>query len=232
MTLKNTFYWTARFLFLTLLAMIIFYSGTVLALIIVRTLPFVAPFLRSQESIISTAQGAQFINTVYPVSSQAVPLTQRLKIDPIMPLAIGISLIRKIKPIDGLIRRFTPGVNNRTYPNSENSMFDLDIPSVSSTSEALQGIAPGDSRALQQVKGQFLNLGLGLLFLLLLLFCIIVAVSIFKSLVVSFNNRSKQLVYDTAQLSDELRSLPSALQEIQKGKMTVKKKTSTKKKNT
>ena len=109
-------------------------------------------------------------------------------------------------------------------------MFELDIPSVSSTNEAFQGIAPGDSRALQKVKGQFLNFGLGLLFLLLVLFCLIVAVSIFKSLVVAFNERSKQLVHDTAQLSDELKSLPAALQEIQKDKIPVKKKTSTSKK--
>lgn len=235
MKLTKAFYWTARFMLLALLAIVIFYSGVALALIVVRTLPFITPFLTSQASSIQSGQGASFINAVYPVSSSTIPsLQQRLRIHPAIPLAIAISLLRKIPLIEGLVRRFIPpsGVNNESVQNPGGVNFDLDIPSVSSASEAVNGINVRDARALEKVKGHFLNLGLAFLFLILVVFCLVVSVSIFKSLIVSFNERSKDLVYGTAQLSEELQALPAVLEELQKEAEAEGKKTSVTKKKT
>lgn len=235
MKTKDAIYWTARFAILGLLGTLILYSSIALAMIMVRTLPFVTQFLSSQSNVISSAQGAQFISTVYPVSSTPVPLGQRIRIDPVLPLAIGISILRKIKPVDNLIKRFVPGPDNNGANSSNqntinSSPFNLDIPDIPSTNQALNGIAPGDTGALSKVKGEFLNLGLAILFVLLVLLCTYIATSVLKSFVNMFNERSKDLVYGTAQLSDEIKALPTVVKEIQNGEVSVKKKSSATKK--
>lgn len=225
MTLNKALYWFLRLLLLLLLGSAIFLTGVTLAMLIVRVLPLTA-FLTSNANTISRAQGAQFINAAYGISSLSGPWWQKIKIDPLVPAFIGISILKKIKPIDNLLKRIIPEQNGNYRGRNANpsSNYSFEIPDTG----RLQGIAPGDSRALEKVKGHFLNIGLAFLFLLLVLFCIFIISSLFKSFVSSFNTQSKKLVYGTVELSKEIKALPAVMDDLKKNNKSVKKKATSK----
>ena len=66
---------------------------------------------------------------------------------------------------------------------------------------------------------------------MILLLASVIMVSLFlRSLIISFNDRFKILVENTAQLSEEIKSLPAAIKKMQAEKVATLKKTSTTKK--
>ena len=197
-------------------------------MLITRIMPFISPLLVSNRNAITASQGAQFVNAVYPVSTSNLPLWQRVKIDPLVPVMIGVSVLRRIRPIDNLLKRIIrPG--NHAPVSSPNNIpepdFSIEIPDLSSANNALQGIAPGDTHALERVKGNFLNFGLSLLFLVLVLICMFITTTALRYLINSFNTQSKNLVHGTVELSEEIRSLPALMEDLEKNSKPVKKKT-------
>ena len=93
---KKMFYWFSRIIILITLGTMIFLSGITMAIILVRVLPFVSPFLNANVSSISSAPGAQFVNAAFPVREANSALLQRMRVDPLMPVLIGVSILRKI----------------------------------------------------------------------------------------------------------------------------------------
>jgi len=231
MTTKNFLYWFSRFLLLALLATITLYSGVALAIIMIRTLPYLTPFVNSQASVINNGQGSHFVNAIFQGASQA-PWHQKIRVDPALPVFIAVALIRKIGPLNNLINRFIPNQNNSSSNSNQNNpnLYNLEAPDLPSAGQALNSMGGGNAAQRQQATGHVLNFMLTFLLLLLAALCIVLVVSIFRYLVVSVNRGSKDLLYGTAQLSDELKSLPAAIKKMQTPKKSVSKRTSTAKK--
>lgn len=234
--MNKIFYWSSRFVLLVFLGTMIFLSGITMALVIVRVLPFVSPLLNANINAISRSQGAQFINAAYPIG-QNIPALQRMRMDPLVPLFIGVSILRKIKPIDNLLKRLVPPRNSATNPNNTASgsipspNFQMQMPDASSVFDSdgsLTGVLSGDN--LNSVKGRFMNLGLSFLFLLIVAICVLISSHMFKLLIKSFNTQSKNLVRSTVQISEELKALPAILEELDKDSPVVKKKAVTRRK--
>ena len=116
--IQTAFYWTARLILLLFLTSIIIYAGIGLTIILIRVIPYLAPYMRTNSDAITNATGGQFISTFYPASAQSGNIIQRLRVDPLTPVAIGVSLLRKIKPLDNLLKKIIPPLNNTSNTNT------------------------------------------------------------------------------------------------------------------
>ena len=250
MEIKSVFYWTYRIILILFLGSMVFLTGITVAIIVVRILPFARP-LSANLSAVHSAPGAQFISAVYsPLASTAeANLIKRLKMTPLLPIFVATSILaNSLKPVGHFFRKVFPRNNSQPSsgsiiadtvimpdsPNPGPPSIDMAIPSISDSLGAeggLSGIAPGDTFALERAKGKLLNLGFSFLFLLIVILCILMAASLFNYLIAAFNKQSKHALQGTIQLSEEIKALPSVIEEIREEiKPVVRKKTSTKKK--
>lgn len=226
MKIEKGLLWLCRFLLLSALAVMIFFSGITLALFLVRVLPFVSPFLSANVSSISSSQGAQFISAAFPVREANQAILNRVKLDPLLPFFVGVAILRKIKPVDNLFKRFVPPRNNVGTAAANQPNLNMEIPDISNVFESdgsLSGVIPGDN--LRHFKGRYLNFSLSFLFVLLVIVFVFLTTWFITYFINSFNGQSKKLVSGTAQLSEELQALPAVLDEIYQKDVPIKKKT-------
>jgi len=240
MKLEKVFYWSSRAVLLMVLSITIFLSGVTMAIVFLRIMPLVSPFLSANINQISGSRGAQFISAAFPVREVNQNFMQRMRIDPLIPFFVSVAILRKIKPVDNLLKRFWPGVNGQPASSQVPQAgqvnlpsFDMEVPDISQVLEAdgsLPGIVPGDT--LNSVRGRYLNFGLSLLFLLLALCFMLLTSWFMKVLVSSFNSQSKNFVSSAAEFSGEIKSLPAVIDELttDSSPAPVKKKTTAKSK--